>query len=59
MAEDWYSRRNIKKQFKKLSILAWDSYFPGSEPGVAIWIAFCAVGKMTFWFVLYVMNLFE
>ena len=40
MAKSWYSRRNIKEQFKKLSTVAWDGYFPGSESGVLIWTAF-------------------
>ena len=40
MAKGWYSRRNIKEQFKKLSAVASDGCFPDSESGVLIWIAF-------------------
>ena len=40
MAEGWYGRRNIKEQFKKLSTVAWDGCFPGSQSVVLVWIAF-------------------
>ena len=43
MAKSWYSRRNIKEQFKKLPAVAQDGCFPGSELGVLIWIAFYPV----------------
>ena len=43
MTECWYSRRNIKEQFKKLFTVAQDGCFPGSEPGILTWIAFYAV----------------
>ena len=42
MAEGWCSLRNLKEQFKKLSNVAPDGFFPGSEPGTLIWIAFYA-----------------
>ena len=48
MTEGWYSRRNIKEQFKKLSTVVRAGCCSGSEPAILIWIAFYSIKLMTF-----------